>query len=766
MVKSRVVADIVQGWMVRKRDGRSVPFDTEKIKAAIQRCFRQMETEHGWEAGYQDGKLDSLVRAVVHILVAEKNTTPDVETIQRLVIQQLWVEGLFDAAEHYQNYREERRKLRTLRPIPPEVVERVLTDQKHFPTDLQYYQFMGKFARWREQDRRRETWRETVYERVIPWFQKLPQVKGKLTPAEWDELSTAMYQLEASPAMRVVQMAGPALDRCNFGVFNCCAAPLEDLFAFSELLYILMQGTGMGFSVENDYIGELPRIKKQKGKKAETLVVQDSTEGWCQTYFEALQRWWEGYDVQFDTSLVRPAGARLRTKGGRASGPGPYLELMAFARNMVFARQGKYLEDTDAHRLACFTGRIVQVGGVRRAATISLSDLNSPGMRGIKSGNWYEDKTYWRDGKYLTMANNSAVFEERPSIEQFMEEWWALVRSKSGERGIFNREAIIRNKPARRKKARFLTNPCAEVVLRPYGLCNLSLAIARPDDTVETLKRKVRVATIFGILQSTCTKFNYVRDDYRRNAEEERLLGVDITGHADCPLLRPDAPGRAELLQLLKGVVDQTKAEFSPRLGINPSAADTCVKPGGDSSVFFNCASGVSPWFSDYQIRWVREPKDTPVARFLLESGVPHAPAPEAPERLLVFGFPRSAPMGATTRNDLTAIQQMENWLEWKKHWAEHSVSATIYVEEDEWLDVGAWVYKREHWDHISGLSFLPKDNGVYKYAPNEELTEAEYQEFLSRFPVLNWAKLQQYEEEDETESAQTYACVGGACEL
>lgn len=766
--KPYTIEEITAEWTCKKRDGQVVPFNPGKISEAVTKCFMSLlkegtlNQEHDC---FKHGVRERIVRSVVNSLAAQKVTCPDVEQVQLLVIQQLWSEGLFEAAEHYQSYREQRRRARLAKPISQDVIDRVLEDQKHFPTDLQYYQFMGKFSRWRENDKRRETWHETVHERVMPWFQRLPLVAGKLSEQEWAELTSAMYNLEASPAMRVVQMAGPALDRCHVGVYNCAYQPIEDLFSFSELLYVLMQGTGAGFSVESDYISELPRLKKQKGKKPDTITVPDSTEGWCNSYFEGLQRWWDGHDVNYDVSQVRPVGTRLKTKGGRASGPGPFLELMAFTRNVVMARQGKYLEDTDAHRMACFTGRIVQVGGVRRAATISISDLLSLGMRGIKSGNWYNDTTYWTDGKYLTMANNSAAYEERPSIEVFMREWQALIESKAGERGIYNRQAVIKNRPDRRKKAKFGMNPCAEIVLRPYEFCNLSIVIARSYDTVESLVRKVRIATIFGLMQSTATDFRYIRGEWKKNCEEERLLGVDVTGHADCPLLRFGAPGRAELLRLLKSVVHKTKAEYAPRFGINLSPADTCVKPGGDSGVFFDCASGVSPRFADWTLRWVRESKDSPIAQFLIESGVPHAPAPEAPAELLVFGFPKPAPPGSTKRNDMTAVQQLQNWLEWKKNYAEHSVSCTIYVEDHEWLEAGAWVYRQENWDQLSGLAFLPKDNGTYTYAPNEEVTKEQYDRLTADFPKLNWAKLQHYEQEDNTGTAQTWACTGDKCE-
>lgn len=746
-------------WTCVKRDGREVPFDRDKIAAAVSRCFETVGVIPEADRG---AVVTAVTRAAVNVI---NKSHPDgvvkegVEDVQRVVIGQLWAMELYEEAEHYQNYREARRKARLATAVDPEVAARFAADKAHFPTDLQRYQFMGKFSRWREEDKRRETWRETC-DRTLGWLFDLPLVRGKLSDAERAELDSAMYNLESSPAMRVVQMAGPALDRCNMGAYNCSYAPFDDTFALTENLYILMQGTGGAFSVEQDYVDKFPRVKKQRRKKPDTHVVEDDTEAWCSSFHAGLERWFDGHDLHFDVSPVRKKNSRLRTKGGRASGPGPLLELLAFSRNLIMSRQGVYLEDIDLHDLGCMTGKIVQVGGVRRAALLSLSERASQRMREAKSGNWYDGHMY------RSQANNSAVynFKGRPPIDVFLEEWTALVKSKSGERGIFNRHATVANRPERRKKARFGVNACAEINLRPRGLCNLSIAIARAWDTVESLKRKVRAATIFGIIQSTATKFRYVRDEWRKNAEEERLLGVDITGHADCPLLRYGAPGREELIRELGRVVKETKAEFSPRFGINDSAADTCVKPGGDSGIFFDCASGVSPRFSEYQTRWVREPKESPVAKFLVDAGVPYADAPEDPGALYVFGFPKAAPPGATKRNDLSARDQFFNWLQWKTQWAEHSVSATIYAEDHEWLDLGALVY--EHFDQITGLSFLPKDNGSYTYAPNEELTEEQYHKAVAEFPDLDWSKLTLYEEDDETTGAQTVACGAGGCDL
>jgi ribonucleoside-triphosphate reductase len=747
--------EIAAEWSCRKRDGKVVPFAVNTIRRAVDRCF----TSIGMADADRPEPVERVTRMTIMALASQHETdkvTVTVEDVQRIVIQQLWAAGLFDAAEHYQNYREQHRRARAERPISVEYARAVTKDQMHFPTDLQYYQFISKFSRWREEENRRETWQEAVFERIMPWFAKLPAGE-KLDQAEWDMLAYGMYDLQAFPAMRVVQMAGPALERCHVGVYNCAYHPIEDLQGFCELLYILMQGTGAAFSVEYDYIGDLPRIKKQKKVPASVYVIEDSTEGWCNALDTGLRAWFSGTDVEFQYHQIRPAGTRLKTKGGRASGPEPLKTLLDYTRKLILGKQGRFLADIDVHDICCMVGKIVQVGGVRRASCLSLSDLDSQTMRHAKSGRW------WESNSQRSMANNSSAYDTKPPVEVFMEEWLSLVRSKSGERGLFNREACTAHLPRRRKAARFGTNPCAEIILRPYQFCNLSIAIARPDDTEESLLRKVTIATYFGMLQTTATNFRYIRPDWKRNVEEERLLGVDITGHADCPLLQYGAPGRRELLAKLKARVDEIATMLSKRFGINRPAADTCVKPSGDSSVFFDCGSGISARFAQHQWRWVRESVHSPVAKFLIDEGVPYAPAPEDPS-LYVFGYPKKAPKNCTLRNDLTAIQQLENWLEWKQVWAEHSVSATIYVEEHEWFATGAWVY--DHFDHITGLSFLPKDNGSYKYAPNEELTEEQYEEVMAAFPQLNWAKLCRYELEDSTESAQTLACTGGSCEL
>ena len=743
----------VEAMKIKKRDGRLDNFETSKISLAIERCFK-----NGLQSTDEEAQVASIKvsKAVVNIL--NKKTEDDiieVESLQRLVIQQLWALGYFEAAEQYTLFKEKRRKERTDHPVDPDLRKLVDEDSQYFPSALQYYQFISKFSKWNEVLGRRETWTECV-NRVMTFFTNQPFIE-KLSKQEIRELREFLQRMDATPAMRVIQMAGPALDRCHVGVYNCSYMPLCDIRSFSELLYILMQGTGAGFSVERKYVEQLPAVRRQIGKPPAKMGIMDTTEGWCDALFAGMDAWFNGKDIEFDFSKVRPAGARLSIKGGRASGPDPLKALLQFARTLILSRQGRSLSDLDCHDLACVTGKIVQVGGVRRASEISISDLDSKDMRLSKSGNW------WENSVHRTMANNSAAYNSKPTSIEFMEEWLSLAKSGSGERGIFNRDGVLRSLPERRLPKDFGTNPCAEIILRPYQFCNLSIVIARENDTVETLKKKVRIATIFGTMQACLTDFKYIRREWKDNCQEERLLGVDITGQMDCPLLRPGAEGREELLRKLRSIVAKTNTEFAERFGIGRAAADTCVKPSGDSAVLFGCSSGIHARFSNYYIRRVRERADSPVANMLRDAGVPWITAPED-QSLVCFEFPCASPKGAITKDQQTAIEQLDNWMCWKRNWAEHSVSATIYLEPSEWFEAGNWVYK--NFDEISGISFLPRNSGTYTGTPYEEIDEHEYNKRVSTFPTVDWAKLPRYEKTDHTESSQTYACTGGACEL
>ena len=600
---------------------------------------------------------------------------------------------------------------------------------------------------------RRETWTETVT-RVMQFLRR--DRDGYLTGAEWLELEFAMQNLEVMPSMRIVQMAGPSLERCSVGAYNCAYTAIDAIDSFAEILYILMQGTGIGYSVEDRYVNRLPRIKKQKKLPVDTYLIPDSTEGWCDALKHGLNTWFDGRDVVFDYSQIRDAGTVLRTKGGRASGPQPLRDLLNFVRETVLAKQTRRLTPLNCHDIACYCGYIVQVGGVRRAALISLSDLYDTDLAECKNGE------FWKRFPYRSMANNSAAYEEKPSSTDFMEEWLNLAKSGTGERGIFNRELHI---PARRKRADFGLNPCGEITLRSKQFCNLSIVAARDTDTVEDLERKVRIAAYFGTIQSTLTHFPYLSDTWKKNSEDERLLGVDITGQRDCHLFNGAAS--SAIFTRLRHAAVETNRKLSERIGINPSVSVTCVKPSGNSSQLLDCASGLHVRYSPYYIRRVRTGAYTPVARFLKDAGVPYFPETAqdaANPTVLVFEFPVKAPDGAVCRGDVTARDQFNYWLDAKKNYTEHSASCTIYVEDHEWMSLGAAVY--ENWDKISGLSFLPKDHHIYPLAPYSEITKLQYEARVACFPKLDWSKLVDYEKSDETTLALEYGCTSGQCEL
>lgn len=759
-----------------KRNGAKVPFDSDKIELAVRKCLTEI-------AGMADLQVSRQVADSVANIVQEKHadTPPTVEQVQDLVEMQLMAIGEFAAAKAYILYRREHERLREDFSLSPEDAAKVRDAQKYFATPLQAFQFMDKYARWHPQAQRRETWDETVA-RVLKFF--MGQIGLDSLPLEtWNELREGMLRMEAMPSMRTLQMAGPALERCNVGVYNCAYIALDSLRSFSELLYVLMQGTGAGFSVEFETVEDLPRIRRQRPGMVPTHVIPDSTEGWADALAAGLSAWHAGRDIAFDYSQIRPAGTVLRTKGGRASGPEPLKRLLSFVRDKVLSRQGACLSTIDAHDIATMCGDIVQVGGVRRAALISLSDLNDLDMRHAKDPSelYGVDPT---DGQtkavkpYRFMANNSAVYNGKPSAVAFMEEWLSLAKSGTGERGIFNREGVLKQIPKRRKKAKFGVNPCGEIVLRSRQFCNLSIAVARHDDTVESLKRKVRLAAIFGTIQSKLTKFNYISDDWKKNCEEERLLGVDITGQMDCPLLRfpttvdPTDPGnqwprasRAVLLKELRDTAVETNKEFAEKLGISASAAVTCVKPSGNSSVLFNCSSGLHARFAPYYIRRVRVMAGSPMAKVLIDAGMTWEPEngqTREDARTIVFAFPMKSPDGAVTVKEMGAMAQLENWLDIKQYFTEHNPSCTIHLSASEWMEAGHWVYK--NWDLVGGLSFMPH-SGAYALPPQEEITKEQYEQMLAELPAIDYSKLARYEREDMTTVATDFACIAGNCE-
>lgn len=750
-----------QGITVVKRNGTVVPFDRIRIERAILKASA--------EAGEQINPA-RFVKLYDTILLALSSLTSDadhravsVEAIQDIVERSLMSEGLHNTAKTYILYRERHRQMREVTPVSDADVAAIEENRKYFTDEIQLFQMISKYARWREDLGRRETWVE-VCERVINYFKWHMQTyfpSVSISETEWQELYHAMLNLEAFPSMRMMQMAGPAARRCQVSIFNCAFNGLNSIDAFVETLYVLMQGTGCGFSVESDFIEDLPKIKKQKGEQPAQFKVEDSTEGWCEALRAGLTAWFSGEDVVFDFSAVRPAGARLKTKGGRASGPGPLKELLDFARSTILSRQGRRLRSIDAHDIACMIGKIVQVGGVRRAAMISYSDLDDDLMRHAKDG------AMWWETTPRAMSNNSAVYLERPSDMTFMTEWFNLAKSGSGERGLFNYSGIIKQMPKRRKKAVLRGNPCGEINLRSKQFCNLSIAVLRPHDTPDTIARKVKIATIFGTIQSSMTNFKYLSKEWKQNCDEEALLGVDLIGASDCPFTRPGAEKMDQLLSYLRDeVVVKTNIEMAKRMGTNPSVATTCLKPSGNSSVMLNAGNPITGWFSEYMIRRVRCNAIDPVCQLLIDAGVPHFPEYNDPNptnpAVWVFEFPLKAPDGAMTKDHLTTIEQLERWKCFKLNWTEHNPSVTIYVGKDEWMGCGAWVL--ENFEVVGGIAFLPRSDHVYLLAPLEAITKEEYEKRKAEFPRIAWEKLSRYEHDDHTTLSQELACTGDKC--
>lgn len=622
--------------------------------------------------------------------------------------------------------------------------------------------FYRSYSRWLEEEGRRETWKETVG-RFMSFMEK--KVGEKLTPEEYAEVEEAIYNHEAVPSMRLVWSAGKAADRTNVCAYNCSFTAPTRWQDFGEILYILTCGTGVGFSCEKKVVEQLPVIKPQQPRDGvvPTHIVPDSKEGWADSLVLGLQTWAKGEDVQFDYSEIRPKGARLKTMGGRASGPEPLVKLLEFTRQTMFNAQGRRLKPIEVHDIICMIGEIVVAGGVRRSAEISLSTLDDQEMRDAKVNK------FWEKNPHRSMANNSAVYEEKPSEEVFWREWKALEESGTGERGIFNRGNLLKHMPARRlRKASIAdleytgTNPCGEITLRDKQFCNLSEAIARKDDTLYDLHKKVRIATIIGTFQSSLTDFPYLSRTWKDNCEQERLLGVSITGQYDCPLLR-----NPDVLDVLKEYAIKVNEVYAEKLNINQSTSVTCVKPSGTVSQLTNTSAGMHPRFSEYYIRRVRVDAKDPLAELLIAEGVPHTAEVghnKDNPNVWVFEFPIKSPEGSVTVDDIEAIEQLEYWKMLKTNWTEHNPSCTIYVEEGEWEAVGNWVW--ENWDIVGGLSFLPKNDHIYELAPYEPIDKKTYEELVEEMPKLDFTKLSEYEAEDQTKGSREFACVGGTCEI
>ena len=627
------------------------------------------------------------------------------------------------------------------------------------PTDYQNFIATSRYARWLDDEGRRETWKETVT-RYVDYIWERTNVDNIMHESTKKKLWNSIYNLEVMPSMRALMTAGKALDRDNTAGYNCSYLPVDDVKSFDEAMYILLCGTGVGFSVERNYINKLPEVPEQLFNSETCIYVSDSKEGWAKAFRMLLALLYTGEIPTYDVSKIRPAGARLKIFGGRASGPAPLEDLFKFTINMFKGAVGRKLTSYECHSIMCKIGEIVVVGGVRRSAMISLSNLSDIRMRHAKTGQW------WETAPHMALSNNSVVYTDKPDSETFLREWTSLVESKSGERGIFNR--VSAQYQAKRNGRRdpnydFGTNPCSEIILRPYQFCNLTEVVVRKDVTRKSLQKKIAIATILGTLQSKLTNFPYLRKVWKTNTEEERLLGVSLTGIMDSSLTNGKDMGLRERLDIFRKIAIDTNKKYADLLGIPQSTAITCVKPSGTVSQLCDSASGIHARHSQYYIRTVRGDNKDPLTQFMIEQGVPNDPEINKPNEVTVFSFPVKSPEGSVTRDQMSAIEQLEMWRIYQEHWCEHKPSVTVTVREGEWLEVGAFVFK--HFVDMSGVSFLPHSDHIYQQAPYQECSEKEYNDMLIKMPTkIDWSALN--EEKDTTAGSQTLACSGDSCEL
>jgi ribonucleoside-triphosphate reductase (thioredoxin) len=751
---------------IEKRDGRLVPFAFEKIVGAIHKAMIA-----GDEGSMEDATL------VAHQVAGElarfakkyKNFLPTVEGIQDAVEKQLMLNDFTGAAKAYILYRDKRNQMRAENVEVPAEFRALAEESKGYfkNNSLGEFVYLRSYSKWKPEAGRRETWVETV-DRYIDFMRE--NLGNKLTAKEYAEIREAILKQEVVPSMRLMQFAGDAARRSNVAAYNCSYIAPSKLEDFAEIMYISMCGTGVGYSVESANVQALPQIAYQSGEKLPVHVVADSKEGWSDALTLGLKTWFSGKDVDFDFSQIRPAGARLKTMGGKASGPDPLRNLLAFSRERIFARQGRRLRNIDAHDIICKIGECVVAGGVRRSAMISLSDLDDELVRDAKKGQ------FWMTDPHRAIANNSAVYLHKPSNVEFMDEWVSLMKSGTGERGIFNRGALFSQLPERRRafweKTGYVkngqvvgpagTNPCGEIILKSKQFCNLTEVIARAEDTKQDLVRKARLATILGTYQSTLTKLNYLSKEWTENCEQERLLGVSITGQWDSKEVR-----KGDTLEAMRAETIKTNKKYADRFGINASTSITCVKPSGTTSQTMGVSSGMHPRHAPYYVRRIRISATDSLFKMLRDQGVPCYPEvgqTEETANTFVFEFPVKSPDGAICKDDLTALDQLEHWKLVKQHYTEHNPSVTISVGDDEWITVANWVY--DNWEIVGGLSFLPRDNHVYRLAPYEKITKAEYEARIKNFPNIDYAKLMLYERADETEVKKELACVSGTCEI
>lgn len=751
-----------------KRDGRIVPFNVEKIENAILKGMTSVGEGSLEEAQSVAGQV---LAELIRIKKKFKNFEPTVEGVQDIVEQELMRTDYVKTAKHYVLYREERARIRAQGLEIPEHVRKLATDSKNcFRNALGEFVYYRSYSRWIDQEGRRETYIETV-DRYIAFMKE--NLGNKLKDSEYNEIREAILKQQAMPSMRLFQFSGKAARVNNITGYNCSFIAPESFQDLAEILYISMSGTGAGWSVESTNVEKFPQIMMQTGEMAPTFVISDDKEGWADSLTAGMKAWALGKDIEFDYSLLRPEGARLKTSGGKSSGPAPLKRLHAFTRQIMLARQGRRLRPIDLHDIICMIGDCVVAGGVRRSAMISLSDLGDEHIRDAKKGAFYISQPH------RMLANNSAVYLNRPSNEEFLKEWMALVESRSGERGIFNRGSLATTLPERRIKVLkeykgyfdqtgkniigpMGTNPCGEIILQSKQFCNLSEIVARAEDTEASLLKKVRIATILGTYQSTLTNFPYLSKEWKEHCEKERLLGVSITGQWDSPAVRK--PG---VLKKLRDEAIKVNKEYAKRFGVNESTAITCVKPSGTLSQMVDCASGMHPRHSKYFIRRIRISTTDALFKMLKDQGVPfHPETGQAAEtaNTFVLEFPVKAPSGSTFKNDLSAIDQLEYWKMLKENYTEHNPSQTVSVGDNEWIEVANWIYK--NWDIVGGLSFLPREDHIYKLAPYEAIDEKKYKELAKRLEHIDYSKIITYEKQNETDLKKELACVAGVCEI
>lgn len=751
---------------IQKREGAIVAFNFEKIQAAIHKAMLASEEGSLEEA---DLVAHKVMADLVRISKRYPNFLPTVEGVQDSVEKELILSDYVKTSKSYILYRAERAKLRSRGVAVPEHVRKLASaSAKYFKNNpLGEFVYLRTYARWIPEENRRETWIETV-DRYVEFMKE--NLGKKLSEKEYSEIREAILNHEAMPSMRLLQFSGKPARRCNAVAYNCSFIAPTKLQDFGEILYLSASGCGVGFGVESQTVQQLPQIKPQMGKKVTMYVISDSKEGWADALVAGLKNWYGGKDVEFDYSQIRPAGARLKTMGGKASGPGPLQSLLSFTRELVLKRQGKRLTNIDVHDLCCKIGEAIVAGGVRRTAMISLSDIDDQDMRHAKDGQFYLTEPQ------RSMSNNSAVYEEKPTNTDFMDEWISLMKSGTGERGIFNKGALIKQLPEVRrelwkKKGVIVndkivksvgTNPCAEIILRSKQFCNLTEVVARANDTEKTLLRKIRIASILGTYQSSLTKFNYLSKTWEDNCETERLLGVSITGQWDSPVVRNPV-----VLAKLRNEAVRVNKKYAKRFDINPSTSVTAVKPSGTLSQTVDCASGMHTRYSQYYIRRIRISTTDSLFKMLKDQGIPYHPevgqtTEEA--NTFVLEFPVKSPKGSVYKDDLSAVDQLEHWKTVKINYTTHNPSITVSVSEDEWIEVAHWLYR--NWDILGGLSFLPRHSHIYQLAPYEEITRERYEELKKRFVNLDFSKLLTYELQDETEMKRELACVGGTCEI